>query len=118
MKKVKIPKMELIENDYVRRGSTWSALKLIEASKNIEPFDLPLQGLDISVAVWGKEINIKTFVYHSKRIANTNLKYPVILDDEGFICDGWHRVCKALLKNKKYIKAVRLEKMPEADKVT
>lgn len=110
--------MDLIENNYVRRGSTWNVLKLIEASKDIEPFDFPLQGLDISVSVWGNDMNIKSFVYHGKRIINTSLKYPVILDDEGFICDGWHRVCKALLQNKTTIKAIRLEKMPEPDRVT
>lgn len=117
MDSVKISEIQLIENNYVRRGTTWNVLKLIEASKDIKPFDLPLQGIDISISPWGNHLNIKQFVYHSKRIKKTKLKYPVILDDEGFICDGWHRVCKALLKNKKTIKAIRLVNMPEPDKI-
>ncbi len=33
-----------------------------------------------------------------KRVLNTDLNYPIILNEEGFIMDGWHRVTKALLE--------------------
>jgi len=43
------------------------------------------------------------------------LSYPIILDDEGYVMDGRHRIFKALLKNKPSIKAVRFTKTPKCD---
>ena len=54
------------------------------------------------------------FLYHLKRVNDTNLDYPVILDDEGVICDGWHRVAKAYLEGRPTVKAIRLLEMPDA----
>lgn len=115
--KIEIEGIDLVENHYVDyNGNVWSAVKLIETSKQYEPFDLPLAGIDLHTLPW--EVNsILDFVHHVKRIDNTNLKYPVILDDEGIICDGWHRVAKAILKGDTSIKAVRLLKMPPRDSV-
>ena len=50
-----------------------------------------------------------------KRVLNTDLNYPIILNEEGFIMDGWHRVTKALLEGRETIKAVRFEKTPPPD---
>jgi hypothetical protein len=54
------------------------------------------------------------FITHYKRVKDTDLKYPILLDDRGCICDGWHRVAKAIIEGKKYIKAIRIEEMPDA----
>jgi hypothetical protein len=85
---------------------------LIEASKDLIPFKMPLCGIDISVEPWGK-MTIKSFIYHSKRVSNCTLDHPVILDDTGYICDGWHRVVMAVLRGDEYIMAKRLIVMPE-----
>ena len=45
--KVEIEKLSLIENDYFREGKTWSAVKLIEAAKECQEFDLPLVGINL-----------------------------------------------------------------------
>ena len=42
-----------------------------------------------------------------------DLKYPIILDDTGFICDGWHRLLKSIVEGKDTIKAIRLKVMPD-----
>lgn len=44
-----------------------------------------------------------------------NKKLPIILDDLGYITDGWHRVAKAILEGKETIKAVRIQNMPAPD---
>lgn len=118
MVKVEIEKLDLIENDYIRRDETWSAVKLIEASKGLEIFDLPLAGINLDVSMWSGTETIHGFLYHAKRIEETNLNYPIILDDRGRIADGWHRVAKAILKGQTTIKAVRLNKMPVPDSVS
>ena len=114
--KVKIDSIKLIENEYQdQRGNVWNVLKLIEHSKQFKPFNMPLAGIDLSRMPWEID-NINTFVYHVKRVEKTEMIHPIILDDEGIIADGWHRVAKAILKGKTYIKAIRLESMPNPDK--
>ncbi len=58
---------------------------------------------------------MKQFIENYKRVEDCSLDYPVILDDEGFIADGNHRLCKAILEGKDTIKAIRLLKMPAPD---
>lgn len=33
---------------------------------------------------------------------------PILLDSYGLVCDGNHRIARAILEGKKYIKAYRL----------
>lgn len=114
--KVNITACDLIDSCYSdSSGYTWSALKLIEASKDIPTFDLPLVGINLDTCVWGNTQTVDGFIYHAKRIMNTDLKYPIILNNKGRIIDGWHRVAKAILLGRETIKAVRLEVMPDAD---
>lgn len=114
--KVKIEDMELQENQYNDGNAIYNVLKLIEQSKKYPVFELPLAGINIGVSAWGSELSIDSFVYHCKRIEKASLEYPILLDNEGQICDGWHRICKALLEERTSIKAIRLEEMPEPDK--
>ena len=112
---VLIEKMELIENNYVTNGKKWSTLKLIEYSKNFEPFDLPLAGINLGTPAWGIE-NMDDFIFHVKRLEEVNVIHPILLDDIGQICDGWHRIIKAILSGNTTIKAIRLNTMPDPDK--
>lgn len=94
----------------------WKVTSLIYHAKDLEVFELPLCGIDISISVWGNGgIEIKNFAKHWKRANKVNLDYPIILDDAGFIMDGWHRVAKALFLGMATIKAVRFDKTPECD---
>ena len=40
-----------------------------------------------------------------KRILKADLSYPIIISDSGYIVDGVHRLTKAYLNKKKYVKA-------------
>lgn len=113
MDKLGIEDFHYFENTFCSGGVKYSVKSLIEASKDIEPFKLPLAGIDISMEPWGK-LSIKNFAYHSKRVNNCTLDHPIILDNTGYICDGWHRVVKAILNGDEYIMAKRLIVMPES----
>lgn len=114
--KVEIKGVQTIDNTYTRAGCTWSVTKLIEATKGLEVFKIPLAGLDLNVNVWGNVDSVHEFARHVKRVEETDLQYPIILDDMGFCADGWHRVVKALIEGRETIDAVRLTKMPPVDK--
>lgn len=100
------------ENEFTRDDRKYRVVDLIEASKDLPAFDLPLCGIDIGIMPWGEQ-TIKSFVYHSKRVELADLNYPIILDDTGYPCDGWHRIAKAILLGKTTIKAKRLIVMPD-----
>lgn len=112
MKPVQISGFSVSGSTYEANGKSYRVQDLIALACKLKPFDLPLQGIYIGGNPWG-EIDIKMICYHVKRIEAANLDYPVILDDEGYICDGWHRVCKAIIAGQKTIRAVRLDVMPD-----
>ena len=52
-------------------------------------------------------------VMHMKAVLNADLSFPIILDEDGEIMDGRHRIMKAILEGKRNIKAVRFNENPE-----
>lgn len=115
---VKIDGMTLIDNYFDDGVNTWRTLTLIEHSKKYEPFDLPLACIDLSSKAFGNELSYDDFIYHLSRINKTDLQYPILLDKRGIICDGWHRVCKAIIEGRATVKAIRFSEMPEPDGLT
>ena len=100
------------DNNYVRYDKSYMVTDLIELSKQYDVFDMPLVGIDIGIKPWG-DMTIKDLVYHVRRIGVADMSFPIILDDTGFVCDGWHRIAKALMNGDDTIKAVRLLVMPD-----
>ena len=97
-------------------GGIYSAVRLVERTKDLPVFDLPLAHIDISIKIFGKPAETaRGLAEHIKRTNETNLDYPVIMDADGFIMDGWHRVVKALVEGRETIKAVRFEETPPPD---
>lgn len=48
-------------------------------------------------------------------IENADLNYPIIIDPEGRVMDGMHRVCKALNLGFESMMAYQLAELPEPD---
>ncbi len=61
--------------------------------------------------------NPRAVARHAQLIADTDLRYPIILSANGRVMDGMHRVCKALLENRLTISAVQFVHDPEPDYV-
>ena len=114
MQRIKLEKTTLEENVYTRDTKQYRVKDLIEISQGLEPFDLPIIGIDLSINPWSTSLSaFLDFCKHMNRIKDADYSFPIILDNTGFICDGWHRLAKAILDGKKTIKAVRLTTMPE-----
>lgn len=110
-----IEPLKLSENTYNVYGNSYDVPTLIQFAKEkgYKPFDMPL----VSIYIGSEPFRITDFaqfLYHIKRVDNVSLEYPILIDDHGYICDGWHRVAKAFLEGKKTIKAIRLLEMPDA----
>lgn len=104
------------ESEYHGKDGTWKAQSLYDFAKAKEyPVrDMPLWCVDLSTEAFECG-SLKDFIFQCKRVNDTSLDYPIILDDKGQIADGYHRVCKAILEGRETIKAIRLEEMPAPD---
>ena len=111
--KIKCPTGNENTQTFKWNNKRWIISKLIEAAKDLEPFDMPLMGLNIFSLV--EIASMSDFVGHMKRVMEVDLSYPIILDEEGFIMDGRHRVAKALLEGRTTITAVRFDETPPYD---
>ena len=103
------------ENNYIDNGKVWVVTNLIARAKDLEPFDLPLAAIYTSCNVWSPTGSAYGMAFHMRRALDVDTSYPIILCEEGFIMDGWHRVLRALIDGKATIKAVRFTKTPPHD---
>lgn len=109
-------KFDFAESRYRRGNKGWLASSLYKKAEEdgLKPFDVPLASLDLSVMPF-KVCNFDDFIWHMRRCSNADTNIPILLDDLGQIADGNHRVARAILQGKKYIKAYRLTSMPPVD---
>ena len=57
----------------------------------------------------------ESIMEHLHLIQACNLAYPIILDAQGRLMDGMHRVCKAVMSGETQILAVRFTTDPQPD---
>ena len=88
----------------------WSVSRLIELSKSLKVMNVPLDHLN----VYNKYSNLtlREMAMHIIAVNNADLDYPIILDEDGEIMDGRHRIIKAMVTGEKSIKAVRFDINP------
>ena len=123
LQKIEYEKLTLHDSGYSRRNKAtdkydyWYATTLYEEVKKqkLIPFAVPLAALPLDFVPFALD-NLDDFIYQMRRTHNTDLKYPIIIDDRGTVADGYHRIAKAIFEGKTTIKAYRLKYMPNADK--
>lgn len=93
----------------------WSVARLIALAGDLPVMNVPLEHLNIYYKY--DDLTLRDMVGHMKSVNAADLKYPIILDEDGEVMDGRHRIMKALLENKKTIKAVRFERNPDPCRV-
>ena len=104
------------ESRYVRGKRGWMASSLYKKVEEdgLKPFEVPLASIDLTPMHF-KVDSTDSFIWHMKRCMNADTDIPILLDDMGQVADGNHRICKAILDGKRYIKAYRMKDMPPYD---
>ena len=92
----------------------WFVSRLVEKAKDLPVQEMPLTALN-TCNLYPTSKTMAQFVNHVRKVNNADLSYPIILDDEGYVMDGRHRIAKALLEGKETIKFVRFEETPYRD---
>lgn len=55
---------------------------------------------------------VRAVVFHARRILAADLERPIVLNVDGSVMDGLHRVARALLEGRETLPAVRFVTMP------
>ena len=112
-----IPKWEGHGVQYCTLGNAqWSVSRLIELSKDLPVQEMPIDGLNIDMKLTD-DWRLRDMASHFVAVKNADLSFPIILDEDGSLMDGRHRIVKALVDGAKTIKFVRFDMNPEPDSV-
>ena len=100
----------------------WDVDRLIELTADSPRVEVPLEEIrELDEPFWfggdGDVATCRAVADHARLIAETDLRYPIILGADGRVMDGMHRVAKAYLEGRRSISAVRLTSDPEPDYV-
>ncbi|MDK6203311.1 hypothetical protein QP097_07540 [Oligella urethralis] len=111
--KVKFSDAEPLQEYYGDEdGNLYSIARLLDSTAELPVFDCPLAALNLSFETW-QGCNMLALAWHVKRCNDADLDKPILLDWNGNIADGRHRIIKALSLGKRTIKARRMTWRPE-----
>ncbi len=94
----------------------WFISRLIEKAKDLPVQEMPIHALNMCY-LHPKSNTMQEFVGHIQKVLDADPQFPIILDEEGYVMDGRHRIAKTLLEGKETIKFVRFEETPAPDKI-
>ena len=99
----------------------WYTERLWKLAKDLPEYDVDVESFaELDRDCWfgeGRTPTIREVADHCRRINETDPRYPLIINDNGQLMDGGHRLAQALLEGRKTVKAVRFEEMPEPDEI-
>ena len=96
----------------------WDVNRLLRLHANVPTQAVALSQIaEIQQAYWFPNTHPTTadIVEHMRLIEAADLAYPILMDAEGKLMDGMHRVAKALLAGHSHIHAQLLPQTPAPD---
>jgi hypothetical protein len=108
---MKIPNWVPVERQMASIGRhSWAVSRLIQLAKDLPVMEIPLDHM----AVYYKyqSLTLREMVMHMQAVLDADLDYPIILDEDGELMDGRHRIMRAMIDGEKTIKAVRFDENP------
>lgn len=98
-----------------RSQSVWDLeVKVSSILSRIEAWYYQTKEVEIDLEVFNlasyrfKTEDLFDFITHYKLVEKAELKYPVIVNMRGEIIDWRHRLCKAIIKGEKKLKAIMI----------
>jgi hypothetical protein len=100
----------------------WSVARLWELAKELPVREISMQEFSgvLDADLWFGERQRPTtraVVAHAKKIFEARLRFPIILDQEGNVMDGMHRLAKAYYLGNTTVKVVQFASTPSPDRV-
>ena len=89
---------------------SWSVPRLFELARELPVMEIPLNHMN--VYDFYEKLTLRDMVMHINAVNDADLDKPIILDEDGELMDGRHRLMKAMLLGCETIKAVRFDENP------
>lgn len=103
------------------KRQVWEIPRLWKLAENLPQFEWEIQNFaEFDEDVWFCEVTtptVRNVFSHCMRINSADLSYPIMLDHQGGIIDGVHRILKAKTIDLKTVPAVQFLSLPEPDRV-
>ena len=96
----------------------WDVNRLLRENTALPVISIALQHLaEIGQSYWFPDNHPTTteIIEHMRLVEAADLAYPILIDAEGKLLDGMHRVAKALLAEHSHIHAQQLPHTPAPD---
>jgi hypothetical protein len=93
----------------------WSVERLIMLSSEFKVMDIPMDHLNIYHNY--DNVTLRQMATYIRTVNDADLEFPIILDEDGEVMDGRHRIVKCLVNGFTTIKAVRFDKNPDPCRV-
>ncbi len=89
---------------------SWSVPRLFELARELKVMEVPLKHLNAYYIY--EKLTLREMVMHMRAVNDADLNMPIILDEDGELMDGRHRLMKAMLTQADTIKVVRFDENP------
>ena len=93
----------------------WHVIRLFALAEGLPVMNVPLGHINM-FHVYDR-LTLRELAGHMVAVQEADLSCPIILDEDGEIMDGRHRLMKAIIDGEKTIKAVRFTENPEPCRV-
>ena len=97
----------------------WDVDTLVALSAKVPVEELPLSAIgEIDEDWWfahGQVPTVRAVVEHVQLMRDCDLTYPILVDADGRVMDGMHRIARALSEGRTSVLARRLPELPEPD---
>ena len=114
--KVTLRKVEPLQDSYGdREGNLYSVARLVDDTKHLPTFDVPVAALCVGDVIWAGA-SIFDLAFHVRKCMDADLDCPILLDWNGDIADGRHRLIAAIAKGRRTLKARRMNWKPDPDR--
>ena len=117
--------MQMIRSQYYFRDSdegllAWDVRRLVEMTRDFLVEEIPISEIsELDEPHWymheGDTPTCRSLLEHMQLIDEADLRYPIILSEDGRVMDGMHRVCKAAREGRTTVLAVRFVADPAPD---
>ncbi len=108
----------------LRRSSggfdAWDVDRLVDLAAELPVIDIAVEDIaELDEPYWFEDsdeaVTVRKVVEHARLIGEVDLAHPIILDVDGRVMDGMHRVARALLEGHGTVRAVRFVEQPPPD---
>ena len=108
---MKIDKWHAPKDQMCQLGNhSWSVPRLFELSRELPVMEVPINHLNVYYTY--TKLTLREMVTHMNAVNDADLNTPIILDEDGELMDGRHRLMKAMLIGSETIKTVRFDTNP------